>query len=77
MAALGLTRGGVEELAGLQPNYCTKVILPNPMKKMSLWTAFLLLETLSLNLTVTENPCPPVMLRCRSTHACPRRNTRT
>jgi hypothetical protein len=53
---LGLSYEVVNDLAGLQENYLTKVISNPPPKRMSPFTQFLILQALGLRIKQEEDP---------------------
>jgi hypothetical protein len=53
---LGLSYEVVNDLAGLQQNYLTKVISNPPPKRMSPFTQFLILQALGLRVRLEEDP---------------------
>ena len=53
---LGTTHASIEMVAGLQQNYLTKITADPPPKRMSLWTAFLILEALGLQVSLSAAP---------------------
>jgi hypothetical protein len=54
--ALETTHACVEEISGLQLGYISKIVGPDPPKRLSTWTSFLLLEALGLQVTVSLDP---------------------
>ena len=53
---LNTTHASIEAVAGLQSNYLTKVVASPPPKRMSLWTAFLVLEAIGLQVSLSVAP---------------------
>jgi hypothetical protein len=54
--ALGTTFEAVDDRAGLQSNYCAKILGPTPLRRASPFTLFLLLEALGVELHLHETP---------------------
>jgi hypothetical protein len=54
--SLGTTHASIEAVAGLQSNYLTKVTASPPPKRMSMWTAFLVLEAIGLRVELSVAP---------------------
>ena len=53
---LGVTHEGIEHVAGLAPRYLTKVCGSAPIKKLSVFTALCIIQTLGLTLILNEDP---------------------
>ena len=51
----GITYAVVDDLAGLQDNYFAKLVTTPPMKRMSIFTLFLVLQALGLKMTLNED----------------------
>jgi hypothetical protein len=56
IAELDISYETVEAIAGLQGGYLAKIIGSPPMKRVQLWTAFLLIEALGLRVKLEEDP---------------------
>jgi hypothetical protein len=56
IAELNTTHAAVESVSGAQLGYVSKCVGDNPPKRISLWLALLLLQTLGLEITLTPAP---------------------
>lgn len=67
VAELGITHETLDEVSGLQSGYASKLLSDPPVRRMGPIILFLVLQSLGLALTVTEDPIGLQSLRHRLT----------